>query len=252
VPLPDVSWLCFAQAGVWREADRRAVGAVLEQCGVLDRATLMSDVEAVIAAAECDGPALAVIAGTGSVVVGRDAAGRLHKVGGSGHLLDDNGSAYDLGISGLRAALEAADGRGPQTTLTQTLLDAAGLRSVDDVVPWLYRLDKPKSPVAGLAPVVVEAAQEGDAVAGAILDRAASDLTRWVTVAAQAIGASAEALSVVPAGGLLENSEPYRRLVETRIKLALPDARLVRPEHEAAYGAALIALRDWQAKASRE
>ena len=265
VPVENVSWFCFALAGLWRDADRRAVSAVLEPLAILDRTTLASDVEALIAAAEaayttkpsassteCDGPVIAVIAGTGSVVLARSAAGRLHKVGGSGHLLDDDGSAWDLGISGLRALLEAADGRGPQTALTCALLNAAGLRSVDDIVPWLYGLHEPKQTVARLAPVVVDAAARGDAVAKIIVEYGASELARWVAVAAQAIGASGEELVVVLSGGLLENSEPYRRLVETQITTELPGARFVGPKHEPAYGAALIALRDWKGRSGQE
>lgn len=249
LPVGNVSWFCFALAGLWRDADRRAVSAVLEPLAILDRTTLASDVEAL--AADCDGPVVAVIAGTGSAVVARSSAGRLHKVGGSGHLLDDDGSAWDLGISGLRAVLEAADGRGPQTALTELLLAAAGLHAVDEIVPWLYGLDEPKQTVARLAPVVVDAAARGDAVAKIIVEYGASELARWVAVAAQAIGASGEELVVVLSGGLLENSEPYRRLVETQIATELPGARFVGPKHEPAYGAALIALRDWKARSGR-
>ncbi|MBN1919094.1 MAG: hypothetical protein JW889_14405 [Verrucomicrobia bacterium] len=261
----NVSWFCFALAGVWRETDRQTVSAALEPLAILDRTTLVSDVESVIAAAEPAYAAkpkhadrspvssnqhealpVAVIAGTGSIVVGRDGAGRLHKVGGSGHLLDDDGSAWDLGISGLRAVIEAADGRGPQTALTRPLLDAAGLRGVDEIIPWLYALDEPKPTVARLAPVVIEAAGAGDGAAKIIVEYGASELARWAAVAAQRIGASGEALAVVASGGLFEHNELYRRLFEGRVKLELPHARFVTPQHEPAYGAALLALRDWR------
>jgi N-acetylglucosamine kinase-like BadF-type ATPase len=241
----DVAGFCFALAGIWREADRRAIGGMLEHRGIRGRSTLMSDVEALIAAAEGEGPILAIVAGTGSVVLGRGDDGRLHKVGGGGHLLDDNGSGYDIGISGLRAVLEASDGRGPATPLSDALLAAAGLGSTDGIVPWLYGLPDQKREVAQLAPAVIEAASRGDAAAAAILERAADDLARWAAVAAEALQAGDRPVRVVLAGGVLEQSDLYRRLVTERITRALPHAQIGLPQREPAHSAALIALRTW-------
>jgi len=244
--LDEVTRFCFALAGLWREADRRAIGGALQRHGILDRATLISDVEALLATGKPDEPAIAVVAGTGSVVVARDAAGRLHKVGGNGHLLDDAGSGYDLGISGLRAALEAHDGRGPQTVLTRVLLEATGLAEVSDVVPWLYALADQKREVAQLAPHVVEAAEGGDSVARAIVDRAAGELARWCTIAAQALSLVDRPVEVLLAGGLLGHNAGYTRLLGECVAVELPRAQVGSPAREAAQGAALIALRGWE------
>ncbi len=241
----DVARFCFALSGVWRDADRRAIGTMLDRHGILDRSTLVSDAEALMATIEDDAPAIVVIAGTGSVVLGRAATGNLHKVGGNGHLLDDNGSGYDVGRSGLRAVLEASDGRGPRTLLSETLLRAAGLGDVGEIVPWLYSSTEQKRDVARLAPQVIETAARGDGPAMAILERAASELAQWVSVAAEALSVTECATRVVLAGGLLEHSNLYRRLVSERIVRELPRADVVAPEHESAYGAALIALRAW-------
>lgn len=242
----DVAHVCFALSGVWREADRRAIGGILDRRGIGTRSTLIADVEALLTAIEDDTPAIVAVAGTGSIVLGRDGHGRVHRVGGHGHLLDDDGSGYDIGRSGLRAVLEASDGRGPATALTETLPAAAGLESVDEIVPWLYGPAERKRDVARLAPRVIEAAAKGDGPAKAILERAAGELARWVRIAADALSLTDSAVTVVLAGGVIEHNELYRRLVQERVTRELAHADVVAPEHEAAYGAARIALRTWE------
>ncbi len=70
-------------------------------------------------------------AGTGSFVAVQDARGNFRTAGGHGHVLGDGASAYSIARAALSASLEAADGTGPATDLTKTLLarfdGAAGL-----------------------------------------------------------------------------------------------------------------------------
>src|ERR671922_279575 len=53
-------------------------------------------------------PGALLLAGTGSIVLGRDARGRLVRAGGLGPLIGDEGSAFWLGREWLRRAPEAA------------------------------------------------------------------------------------------------------------------------------------------------
>src|SRR5829696_251778 len=74
-----------------------------------DRVTLMTDADLALTAAfgtEAEG--IVVCAGTGSVAAVRH-AGATHLVGGHGFLLDDAGSAYDLGRRLVAAALRDRD-----------------------------------------------------------------------------------------------------------------------------------------------
>ena len=72
-----------------------------------------------------------IIAGTGSIVLGRDAVGTEARAGGWGPLLADDGSGYAIGLAGLRAVFRARDGWGPSTALTQALQEALSLTSWD-------------------------------------------------------------------------------------------------------------------------
>ena len=75
-----------------------------------------------------------------------------------GYLLGDEGSAYWLGHAAVRRGIRAADGRGPETQLGPRILERLELERPQDLVAWFYDQESSRSRVAGLAPVVEEAA----------------------------------------------------------------------------------------------
>ena len=63
-----------------------------------------------------------MVAGTGSVVFGENAAGRdVARTGGWGYVFGDEGSGFGLARDGVRAALDALDDVGPATALVPVL-----------------------------------------------------------------------------------------------------------------------------------
>ena len=52
---------------------------------------------------------------------GRNQAGREHRAGGYGYLIDDDGSGYGIGRRAIAAVLNAADGSGPHSELSHLL-----------------------------------------------------------------------------------------------------------------------------------
>src|SRR5262249_42184333 len=58
------------------------------------RTRVVSDCQTACFGATLCGPGVVVIAGTGSIVVAQNEAGRVARVGGWGHILGDAGSAY--------------------------------------------------------------------------------------------------------------------------------------------------------------
>ena len=66
-------------------------------------------------------PGIVVVGGTGSIALARDAHGTIHRSGGLGFRFSDEGGGYDIGRAAVQAVLQAADGRGPQTILTDLL-----------------------------------------------------------------------------------------------------------------------------------
>lgn len=167
---------------------RAALTALRAACGRLGLAPaaveVFSDVEAAFAGAPgTPAEGLALVSGTGAVAVriaGRTATA---SADGNGWLLGDDGSGFWLGRQAVRAALRAADGRGPRTSLRERVADAllpgggpAGAEEYRSLlVPAV--MAAPPLRLAELAPLAVGAAQAGDEVAAALLDEAADLLT---------------------------------------------------------------------------
>jgi len=179
---------------------------------------------------------LLVLAGTGALAYGVNAAGEGALAGGWGYLLGDEGSGYWLGLEGLRAVLRAADGRGPETALTTSLLPALGLEGARALIPWLYRSAMLRTPqVASLAPLVLAAARLGDLCAAEIVARGAQELALAAHAVMRRLALSAPRIAF--AGGLLSTPNP---LSESLCRLLALD-ELPQPLHPPVLGAVLLA-----------
>ena len=155
---------------------------------------------------------VALIAGTGSIALGRDAAGRTARVGGWGHVFGDEGSGYAIGRAGLQAAARAADGRGPETLLLERILAAWELDAPESLLARVYQ-PFDKTVIAALAPLVLALATEGDEMAQRIEANAAHELSLAVTTVAHALDLPPGPLPLACAGGALVHHERLRGLV---------------------------------------
>jgi glucosamine kinase len=98
--------LVVAARGVWTAAERAALRRRLRR--LAERVEVISDAEAALLGALGGQAGVLVLAGTGSIVLGRDDRGRLARSGGLGPLIGDEGSAFWLGREWLRQSPEAA------------------------------------------------------------------------------------------------------------------------------------------------
>ena len=187
-------------------------------------------------------PAVVVIAGTGSVAYAEDADRSGIRIGGYGYLFGDEGSSFTLARSALSAAMDHAD-RGTASRLGDAALayfDRADLRSLARAF-YVREIGRPE--LANFARVVLDAARLGDPEAGALVDRAALALATLAATAIERLKLEKTAVPVAFTGGLFANAELYRRTVESLAVIA-DNARVVKPLHEPAVGAARMALDD--------
>jgi N-acetylglucosamine kinase-like BadF-type ATPase len=190
-------------AGAGRESEREELRQALRGEGIAERVIVTGDTELALAAAFGRSPGILLTAGTGSMAVARDPAGALHRAGGLGWQMGDEGSGYAIGQAALKAAGRAADGGGPATALTPRLLAAARTDSLEGLVRWAATAGVPE--VAGLAPEVLAAAEAQDPIAAEIVSQAARDLTELVVRLIPHFGAApAGTVAVATNGGLLK------------------------------------------------
>jgi len=187
-------------------------------------------------------PGIALIAGTGTNCLGRDASGESFMCGGWGWLLDDVGGGMGLAIAAIRAATRAADGRGPQTRLLPSVLAFLGVSEPDEILARLYVEKWTPDELARYAPSVERCAEEGDKVAKAILLEGAQALAELVAGAAQKLEFP-DGPHVVILGGCARGGPIYPALIKAAINKKCKHARIVEPEGSTVHGAALNALR---------
>jgi N-acetylmuramic acid 6-phosphate etherase len=200
-------------AGADRPQEQKLVTSWAERAGLATHVRVVNDAQLLLAAGTPAGWGIAVVAGTGSIAFGRAPDGRTGRAGGWGYLLGDEGSAYGLVMPALQAVAHAADGRGPTTALTERFLAEMGAAQPMDLIPAVYRGGWDRASLAALAPLVLEAAGQGDTVAARIVAAAADQLALTVTAAASSLGLPLEGLPLAMTGGTLLNSDYYRQAV---------------------------------------
>ncbi len=174
--------------------------------------------------------AAALICGTGSVCfVQKD--GELHRIGGWGYLLDSDGGAYSVGRDGLEATLRMSDGRGEPTALYDLASEYLGDRP-EKSIGKIY--SSGKTLIAGFAPKVFSAAEDGDAVASALVQKAFAGIDELIGAAVKLLSENA----TVIIGGGMANSPAVRAHI-----MSIPGIQAVCPLKDQIHGAIRCALR---------
>lgn len=226
-------------AGVSNATAAKLVNDAVREGGYAGNLRLMGDQEIALAGA-IQGPGAVLIAGTGAICFGRDAAGNRFRVGGYGYLIDDGGSGYAIGRDILAAIVRSADGRGPSTCLSEMVFEALGAAEVGDVITWLYAPTTGKKEIASLAPLLNRALAQEDAAALTIANRAADDLAELVCTAWRKTGMRGGELALM--GSILQRYPPIRERVVQLCQSAFPKLTIRSPRGSASQGAARLAM----------
>lgn len=214
---------------------------LLSEMFTIEHRTVTHDAMIALAGAHAGGAGLIVIAGTGSIAFGRNAEGRIARVGGWGYVYGDEGGGFDITRQALRAALRLEEGWGPPTLLREKLLAATGAANANELMHKFYTPAWPRPKIAALSKLVDEAATSGDRIARDILSGAAQQLA-GIAVACRrlAVGVDAEA-AVSPIGGVFHSATIKADFV-SRIG-DIPGMSVRPPKYNPAAGALLEAYR---------
>jgi N-acetylglucosamine kinase-like BadF-type ATPase len=188
---------------------------------------------------------IAVIAGTGTVAVGRDPVGNEFRTIGEGRTFGDFGDEFDVSELAVAAVADQYTGRGPATMLTDMLLERLGESSVESMLERLARFDpRFRAPeLQNLTPMVLAATEAGDLVARTVLERIGQALGEAAGVVARRLNLSNLPVEVVLAGGLFRT--PNRYLLdelELGVRRTAPRAEIRQLTAPPVVGAALMAL----------
>lgn len=210
----------------------------------LRKVRIESDARIALEGAFDGGEGIVLIAGTGSVAFGKDGMGNIHRVGGWGSVLGDEGSGFFIGKQALTVVCHHLDGRSLPTILTRMIAKNFKLRTAADIITAVYHKG---FNIAAIAPLVFEAMEKGDAAASEIVQRAASELTGHVRALTMKLYDGGERISGrrIPLsfiGGLIANETPLSHALRRQISELFPNIKVVEPKSPPAYGAVLMAL----------
>jgi glucosamine kinase len=206
---PNVVVVGAAGAGS-QEIRTELAEALAEVFGAQVTVRVTTDAAIALEAAFADQPGIVLLAGSGSIAFGRDAAGNVWRAGGLGRELGDEGSGYALARAALGAVGRAADGRAAATELTERLMQVTATDSAAALVAWAHQAAPHE--VAALALPVGEAAAAGDAVARTLVEQAARDLALHVAALVGRFPPD-EVVRVALAGGLVQPASPVREVL---------------------------------------
>ena len=186
---------------------------------------------------------IVIACGTGCVCAGRDRNGVFHRVGGHGDEFGDECSGTSIGLEGLRAVFQAREDIISATKLTELFVARAGASDVDELFYRLYQQSITPASLEPMAPLVFDAALEGDSAACAILTRGGAYLGAMVNAVARKLGMCGDVFDVVMAGSVFKGSSPH--LIDSMasvVRAACPNAALVRSVYDPVVGALLMGL----------
>ncbi|MGA9115683.1 MAG: BadF/BadG/BcrA/BcrD ATPase family protein [Bacteroidota bacterium] len=239
----DLQILFLGLAGAGRDSDRRRIRQAVNALLVPPRKPPLNirvetDARIALEGAFAGGTGVVIIAGTGSVVLGKSPRGEIASAGGWGRIFGDEGGGFYIGREALAAVALAYDGRGEAGTLRDTLAGRFGWTTRDHIIAAVYQ---EHFEISSLAPLVMEAAANNDPVCQRLLQRAAGLLVEQAGAVVRTMGVLRK-IPLALSGGLVAPGTVYANLLHMKILRTLPQVD-VRPSlHEPAQGAVLMAL----------
>jgi N-acetylglucosamine kinase-like BadF-type ATPase len=238
---PDIRRITAGFAGVGRETDRVKAESVFEDLGFSDRITVTTDIDIAFAGAIPNGPGIVLNAGTGSFAYGRDDNGNYARSGGWGYLLGDEGSGYYIGLEAIKLCLKQYEAGSDKSDLMSIILLEFGLDDITQVIPRIYSEAINRQKIAEIAPIVLDAAMEGNSEARIIAEKAGHELSDLVRTILNRLSYTKKPVKLCLTGGVFEKHEAIVPVITDDLK---DEVELTGPEFSPAVGAILIAMKD--------
>ncbi len=179
-------------------------------------------------------PGSILISGTGSIMYGKDSKGEIHRVGGFGRLIGDEGSGYSIGRKGLAALSKYYDGRGKLTLLTKLI--PSRIKSEDTLINAVY---KDNIDIAAVSQHVIYAAKKDDEVCQKIVDEETDELISHIQ--SMRVKLNFKILEVCFSGSIIVNNNFFSHTLHKKIKKSFNDVIVKEPDYQPVMGALFIA-----------
>jgi N-acetylglucosamine kinase-like BadF-type ATPase len=160
-----------------------------------------------------------VIGGTGSVLMVTDGE-KTNLIGGFGHLLGDEGSAYHLAITALKKIIEEKESNQPYSQLSKSILKEINVIDYQDIKSFVYNSNK--SDIAKLSKFIAECALNQDIDAIDLLKMEGKHLAKQ-TINAYNKSNHKEKVVIALRGGFLLNAPYVKETLIEELSKSLKD-----------------------------
>lgn len=223
--------------------DQRAVAETLAAHGVLQGHAPSGETQMAFAQAQQEW-GMVVLSGTGSFVFALTASGQARHYGGMGPILGDYGSAYAIGLYGLRAAFASRWTQSRRTSLETAIPPAYGLPDLRALFDRVYGPGLSRREIAAAARIVDREAEAGDRVATNCLLGAADELATLAHDAITELALQDVAFPMIGVGSVASKSRLWWQRFCDRVHEIAPAAEPILPRVRPVVGGALLALRE--------
>ncbi len=238
----DIVAATLGLAGVRRADLRQRVRDSFVKAVGVKNALVITDAEIALYATTRGKPGLVVIAGTGSICLGKNEKGEIAISGGWGPLAGDEGGGVGIAQTALHSVAKASDGRGIATTLSKRASEYFRASGPENLIVAIYSPQVDNTRIAGFAEFVVEAAKDGDAVAMSIMNEAGTELGLAACAVIEKLNLTKAKVPIGCVGSVFKAGKLLTKPMISTIRTVAPKAFLTEPEMPPAHAAALMAM----------
>ncbi len=229
-------------AGVRREDLRYLIKNRFREILRIRKVAVTTDAEIALYAATEGKEGLVIIAGTGSVCMGRNAKGEMASAGGWGPLAGDEGGGAGIARCALQAIAKSSDGRGMSTKLSDYAVDYFRAGRLEDLSVAIYASQIDNARIAGFAKYVSQAANEGDTVAIELLAEAGRELGIAASAVITKLKMQKRTFPIGKVGSVFKSEELITKPLLEKVQEIAPKALMSETQKSPAFAAALMAF----------
>jgi glucosamine kinase len=244
VSTSNLETVVMGLAGMDSPRDFRAGKRVADLTDVGKQRIVVHDSVIAIYAATLGRPGIVVNAGTGFFAAGIGLDGKPIRASGWGNIIDDEGSAYDIGRRAMRAALHALDGTERKTAIAKLIVRKFRLHALEDIVYEVHNKPMSTREISSISKLVAQAAVNGDRVARDIFAYEGRVMASFVSAIARRLEMTKSKPDIYCTGGVFKAGpvllKPFRRELRKKV----PRFVLRHPRFEPVIGAFILALKE--------
>ncbi|MGD0550383.1 MAG: BadF/BadG/BcrA/BcrD ATPase family protein [Candidatus Bathyarchaeia archaeon] len=231
-------------AGMDSPMDFRAGQRVADLADLGGQRIVVHDSVIAIYAATLGRPGIVVNAGTGSFVAGIGLDGKPIRASGWGNIIDDEGSAYDIGRRAMRASLRALDGTERKTTIAKLLVRKFRLHALEDIVYEVHNKPMSTREISSISKLVAQAAVNGDQVARGIFAYEGRAMASFVSAIARRLEMTKSKPDIYCTGGVFKAGPLLLNPFKRELRKSVLHFTLRHPRFEPVIGAFILALKE--------